>query len=152
MTIIRKIFSFLKRLFSDAEAVLGCVKHVVTSPCSLQVEPSTSFRASLVSLVQGMQIGLNEITKKHWNMVCVFDCGGQKHEIQMKMFLPDGRGYFNIFLQLNESYVIVVELIYALFLSTINIVFRMYCVFFNFFCCKRQTINCISVEVIRRNI
>lgn len=32
----------------------------VASPCSLQVEVSPSFRAALVSLVQGMQIGLNK--------------------------------------------------------------------------------------------
>lgn len=35
----------------------------VTSPWSLQVDSPTSFRASLVSWVQGMQIGLNEIPK-----------------------------------------------------------------------------------------
>lgn len=37
----------------------------VTSPCSLQVE--TSFRALLVSWVQGMQIGLKRISQTVWS-------------------------------------------------------------------------------------
>lgn len=49
---------------------LWCVmifQHVsrVTSPCSLQVE--TSFRALLVSWVQGMQIGLKRISQTVWS-------------------------------------------------------------------------------------
>lgn len=54
-------------------------------------------------------------------------------------FLPCKNGYLNSFLQLDESHIVVVELVHTLAFSGINVVFWVYVEVSNFFYCETKS-------------
>lgn len=98
-----------------------CLGFSDLSPCCPQVELPPSWRASLVSWVQGMQIGLPRVPKtdmkrKYFWIIC-----GYKSTCEPERLSPRSTWDVDVRLQVEESHVVVVVLPHSRRCFSINV-------------------------------